>query len=52
MQTFNFATKNKDIQATALKYADKESMVNQWEIYDTYAAELAREAIETNEANA
>lgn len=36
MQTFNYASKNKEVQATALKCANAESMVNQWSIYDAY----------------
>lgn len=38
MQTINFQLKNKDVQATAIKSAHAESMVNQWSIYDDYEA--------------
>ncbi len=34
MQTFNYAKKNKDVQATAQKFEDAEVMANVWSIFD------------------
>ena len=36
MQTFNYPSKSKDIQANPLKFANAECMVNQWCIHDAY----------------
>ncbi|KAJ3227804.1 WD repeat-containing protein 78 [Clydaea vesicula] len=47
MQTFNYAFKNKDVQATALKYVNSECMVNQWSIYDAY--QQIDDALDTDE---
>jgi len=52
MQTFNYPPKNKDVQATALKFANGECMVNQWSIYDAYEnSNVSAEAEEGAEVN-
>jgi hypothetical protein len=50
VQTLNFQPKNKDIQATGTKFANAETMANQWSIYDDYAIlEIEADAEETVE---
>ncbi|XP_041475347.1 dynein intermediate chain 4, axonemal-like [Lytechinus variegatus] len=36
MQTFNDLPKNKDIQTSRVNYIDQETIVNNWDMYDTY----------------
>ncbi|KAJ3321694.1 WD repeat-containing protein 78 [Boothiomyces sp. JEL0866] len=42
VQTFESPTKNKEVQATAQKFANAEVMVNQWTIYDAFNGEADR----------
>jgi hypothetical protein len=50
VQTLNFQPKNKDVQATGTKFANAETMVNQWSIFDDYAIlDIEADAEETVE---
>lgn len=48
-QTFNYFSKNKDVQATILKQTHAECSVTDWSIYDTYAA-IERKSAEAGDA--